>query len=395
MYKINRVNVIVLDSVGIGYLPDAEKFGDVGAATLPHIAEEVNGLDLPNLEKLGLGNIVDVKGIDKVKDPQASFGRMKEQSNGKDTTTGHWELGGLISEDPFPTFPDGFPAEIMEQFHEAIGRDSLGNKAASGTVIIEELGEEHLNTGQPIVYTSADSVFQIAAHEEVIAVDELYEICQQAREILQGENAVARVIARPFIGELGDFTRTSNRKDFSLVPPHNTVLDSLKNAGQDVLAVGKIENIFAGQGITDAVHTEDNMDGVDKNIEYLKADNKGLIFTNLVDFDQKYGHRRNPAGYAEELKKFDQRLPEIIATLKQDDLLLIVADHGCDPTYQGTDHTREYVPLLAYGAKSGIDLGTRETFADLAATIADVLAVVGTGNGTSFKENLEINSQEG
>jgi len=283
----------------------------------------------------------------------------------------------------------------MEQFHEAIGRDSLGNKAASGTVIIEELGEEHLNTGQPIVYTSADSVFQIAAHEEVIAVDELYEMCQKAREILQGENAVARVIARPFVGELGNFTRTSNRKDFSLEPPHNTVLDSLKNAGQDVLAVGKIENIFAGQGITDAVHTEDNMDGVDKNIEYLQADNRGLIFTNLVDFDQKYGHRRNPEGYAGELEKFDKRLPEIIAALNQDDLLLIVADHGCDPTYKGTDHTREYVPLLAYGAKAGIDLGTRETFADLAATIADVLAVSGTDNGTSFKTDLEINNQEG
>ncbi|MBM7555259.1 phosphopentomutase [Halanaerobacter jeridensis] len=391
MNQINRVNVIVLDSVGIGYLPDAEKFGDEGAATLPHIAEMVNGLDLPNLEQLGLGNLAEIKGVNKVEDPKASFGRMKEQSNGKDTTTGHWELAGLVSQEPFPTYPDGFPEEVMEEFHEAIGRESLGNKPASGTVIIEELGEEHLSTAKPIVYTSADSVFQIAAHEEVISVDELYEMCRKAREILQGEHAVARVIARPFVGELGDFTRTANRKDFSLEPPQDTVLDILKENDKDVLAVGKIENIFVEKGITDAVHTKDNMDGVDKTLEYLREDNEGLIFSNLVDFDQKYGHRRNPEGYAQALKDFDQRLPEIIDALNDDDLLMIVADHGCDPTYTGTDHTREYVPLLAYGAETGVDLGTRDTFADLAATIADIFSVPDTGNGSSFAKELKIN----
>ncbi|MFO7820341.1 MAG: phosphopentomutase [Halanaerobacter sp.] len=392
MAQIKRVNIIVLDSVGIGYLPDADEFGDQGAATLPHIAKELNGLKLPNLERLGLGNIVDIKGIDKVQEPLASFGRMKEKSHGKDTTTGHWELAGLVSEESFPTYPHGFPKEVMDEFHEAIGRESLGNKAASGTVIIEELGAEHFKTGKPIVYTSADSVFQVAAHEEVIPVDELYEICKKAREILQGEHAVARVIARPFVGELGELTRTANRKDFSLTPPQKTVLDSLKEAGKDVLAVGKIENIFAGQGITAAQHTKDNMDGVDKTLNYLRGDNEGVIFSNLVDFDQKYGHRRNPAGYAEALKDFDQRLPEIMESLNDDDLLILTADHGCDPTYQGTDHTREYVPLLVYGAQSGVDLGTRETFADLAATIADIFSVAGTGNGSSFGRELKIDS---
>ena len=392
MTQVNRVNVIVLDSVGVGYLPDAEKFGDLGAATLPHIAEELNGLDLPNLEKLGLGNIVDIEGVDQVENAQASFGKMKEQSNGKDTTTGHWELAGLVSKKPFPTYPNGFPKEVMDQFHEAIGRESLANKPASGTVIIEELGEEHLETGKPIVYTSADSVFQIAAHEEVIPVEELYEMCKKARDILQGEHAVARVIARPFVGELGDFTRTANRKDFSLQPPEKTVLDHLKEAGKDVLAVGKIENIFAQQGITDAVHTKNNMDGVDKTLEYLKENNEGLIFSNLVDFDQNYGHRRNPEGYAQALENFDQRLPEIIENLNDDDLLIITADHGCDPTHKGTDHTREYVPLLVYGAKENLDLGTRETYADLAATIADIFAVSDTGYGSSFKGELEINN---
>ena len=390
MAEIKRVNLIVLDSVGIGYLPDADKFGDHGAATLPHLAEELAGLDLPNLEKLGLGNIVELEGVEEVEEPQASFGRMKEASNGKDTTMGHWELAGLISTEPFPTYPNGFPDEIMDEFHSAIGRGSLGNRPASGTVIIEELGAEHLQTEQPIVYTSADSVFQIAAHEEVIPVDELYEICRKAREILQGEHAVARVIARPFVGQLGDFTRTSNRKDFSLQPPRKTVLDNLKEDGQDVLAVGKIENIFAGRGITEAVHTKNNMDGVDKTLNYLSQDSNGLIFSNLVDFDQKYGHRRNAEGYAEALKKFDKRLPEIIEALDEDDLLILTADHGCDPTYSGTDHTREYVPLLVYGAAQGVDLGTRESFTDLAATIADILSVPGTGNGVSFAKDLKL-----
>ncbi|AGB40555.1 phosphopentomutase [Halobacteroides halobius DSM 5150] len=390
MNSINRATIIVLDSVGIGALPDAKEFESEGAATLPHLAKEVGGLDLPNLEKLGLGNIVEVEGLSKVDKPKGAIGKMAEQSNGKDTTTGHWELAGLVSQNPFPTYPNGFPDEIMDKFHEAIGKGSLGNKPASGTVIIEELGEEHFETGKPIVYTSADSVFQIAAHEEIIPVEELYKMCRKARKMLTGEHAVARVIARPFVGELGDFTRTARRKDFSLKPPKKTMLDHLKDAGQEVMAVGKIKNIFSGQGITSDLHTDNNMDGVDKTIDYLKEDNSGLIFTNLVDFDQKYGHRRDPEGYAKALKNFDDRLPEIIEQLEADDLLIITADHGCDPTYKGTDHTREYVPLLVYGAnvQAGVDLGIRESFSDLAATITSIFKVEETGYGTSFKQEI-------
>jgi phosphopentomutase len=391
--SVNRAVIIVLDSAGIGALPDAERFGDKGAATLPHIDEELGGLELPNLAKLGLGNIVELTGVPPLESPPAALGKMAEKSEGKDTTTGHWELAGLVSNQPFPTYPDGFPPEVMEEFHQAIGKKSLGNKLASGTVIIEELGAEHLETGRPIVYTSADSVFQIAAHEEVIPVDELYEMCRQAREILTGEHAVARVIARPFVGELGNFNRTSNRKDFSLTPPAKTVLNYLQEAGKDVIGIGKIDNIFSGAGITEAVHTEDNEDGIEKTIEWLKKENSGLIFTNLVDFDQKYGHRRDPEGYAQALQEFDQRLPEIRENLSPEDLLIITADHGCDPTYKGTDHTREYVPLIITGesVKSGVKLGTRDSFADLAATISDIFKVQKTKDGVSFKSEI-INS---
>ncbi|MCK8816596.1 phosphopentomutase [Natroniella sulfidigena] len=391
MNEIKRIALIVLDSVGVGALPDAEKFGDQGVATLPNLAQEVGGVNLPNLQQFGLGNIVEIEGVDPEEAPQAAFGKMAEASNGKDTTTGHWELAGLLSSDPFPTYPDGFPEEVMEEFHQAIGKGSLGNKPASGTVIIEELGEKHLETAKPIVYTSADSVFQIAAHEDIIPIEELYDMCQKAREILTGDHAVARVIARPFIGELGDFTRTSRRKDFSLQPPAKTVLDYLKEADKEVVGVGKIDNIFADQGITQAVHTDNNMDGVDKTLDYLKElDQEGIIFTNLVDFDQKYGHRRDAAGYAQALQEFDQRLPELISALNEDDLLILTADHGCDPTHKGSDHTREYVPLLVYGkqVKAGIDLGTRETFSDIAATISDIFEVEKTDNGVSFKEEI-------
>ncbi len=387
---IKRVNIIVLDSVGIGALPDAADFGDKGAATIQNTAKELGGLELPNLEKLGLGNIEEIEGVKAVDNPQAAFGKMAEESNGKDTTTGHWEISGITSEDPFPTFPEGFPSEIMDQFHQAIGTESLANRPASGTVIINELGEEHMKTGKPIVYTSADSVFQIAAHEDIISVDELYEMCEKARVILQGEFAVARVIARPFIGEVNNFERTANRKDFSLKPPKKMILNNLKDAGYDVMAVGKIDYIFAGEGITDSVHTKSNMDGVDKTLDYLKNNKEGLIFSNLVDFDSKYGHRRNPQDYGQALENFDKRLPEIINSLDEDDILIITADHGCDPTYKGTDHTREYVPLLVYGQqlKAGYNLGIRSTFSDIAATIAEIFNVDNIGNGTSFLNEI-------
>ncbi|WP_408954619.1 phosphopentomutase [Natroniella sp. ANB-PHB2] len=391
MNKIKRINLIILDSVGVGALPDAEEFGDQGVATLQNLAEEIGGICLPNLQQFGLGNIVEIEGVEPEENPKAAFGKMAELSNGKDTTTGHWEIAGLLSSDPFPTYPDGFPEEVMEKFHQAIGKGSLGNKPASGTVIIEELGAKHLETGKPIVYTSADSVFQIAAHEDVISIEELYDMCQKARSILTGDHAVARVIARPFIGELGDFNRTSRRKDYSLQPPAETVLDYLKEAEKEVIAVGKIDNIFADQGITQAVHTDHNMDGVDKNLNYLReTDQEGIIFTNLVDFDQRYGHRRDVNGYAQALQDFDRRLPELISALNEDDLLILTADHGCDPTHTGSDHTREYVPLLVYGkhVKAGVDLGTRETFSDIAATISDIFEVEKTNNGSSFKEEI-------
>lgn len=385
-----RVILIVLDSVGIGALPDAAEFGDEGCSTLPHTAQAVNGIDLPNMEKMGLGNIVEIEGVKAVEEPSGAFGRMAEASQGKDTTIGHWEIAGIISKNPFPTYPEGFPPEVIEEFQERIGKEILGNYPASGTVIIEELGKEHFNTGKPIVYTSADSVFQIAAHEEVIPVEELYEMCKIAREILTGEHAVGRVIARPFVGELGNFERTDRREDFTLKPPQKTILDYISEAGQEVIAVGKIEDIFSWQGITASTHSGDNQEAVSDICKYLKEDKEGLIFANLIDFDQKYGHRNNPEGYAQALEAFDVHLAKIIEELTKDDLLVITADHGCDPTFAGTDHTREYVPLLVYGPRvnSGVDLGTRETFADLGATITDVLGVNSTGVGTSFKDEL-------
>jgi len=387
---INRVILIILDSVGIGALPDAEEYGDKGANTLTHTAEAVGGLNLPNMERLGLGKIAAVKGIKSNIKVEGSYTKMKEKSVGKDTTTGHWELAGLVSERPFPVYPNGFPEEVIKTFEKKIGKEVLGNKPASGTVIIEELGEEHLKSGKPIVYTSADSVFQIAAHEDIISVEELYEMCKIAREILQDEHGVARVIARPFVGELGSFIRTDRRKDFSLAPPRATVLDKLKARGISVMAVGKIEDIFSNKGITDSNHTVDNMDSVDAVIDYLKEDKKSFIFANLVEFDMVYGHRRNPKGYAKALKDFDIRLPEIIDNMKEDDLLMITADHGCDPTFKGTDHTREYVPLLVYGDKIKEDyqLPIRESFADIAATVAEVFNLEDFKNGQSFLSNI-------
>lgn len=387
---INRVIWIVLDSVGMGALPDAEKYGDDGANTIGNVSKALGGLNLPNMEKLGLGNIDGMVGVNKTDRPTGCYGRFAEMSNGKDTTTGHWEMVGIYSEQAFPTYPNGFPKEIIDSFEKAVGRKVIGNKPASGTAIIEELGEEHIKTGSLIVYTSADSVFQIAAHEEVVPLKELYSICEKARNILVGEHAVARVIARPFIGEKGNFTRTPNRRDFSLVPPYNTVLDNLKSNNLNVMAVGKIEDIFSGKGITEAVHTKDNMDGVDKTLDYMKEDKQGLIFTNLVDFDMKWGHRNDVKAYGKGLEDFDARLPEIISAMKDTDILFITADHGCDPTTPGTDHTREYVPFLAYGKplRQNVNLGTRNSFADMGQTVAEIFNVEKIRYGESFLKEI-------
>ncbi|MBM4429184.1 MAG: phosphopentomutase [Chloroflexi bacterium] len=395
MDRIQRVVLVILDSVGIGALPDAARYGDEGSDTLGNLARALGGLELPNLQKLGLGNIHPILGLPPTPSPLAAYGRMAEQSAGKDTTIGHWEIAGIISPQPLPTYPHGFPPELIAEYERRIGRKTLGNYPASGTAIIEELGAEHMSTGFPIVYTSADSVFQVAAHEEIISVEELYRLCSVARELLQGEHNVGRVIARPFVGSPGAFRRTDRRRDFSAPPPAPTLLDHVKQAGQTVWAVGKIEDIFAGQGISHAVHTHDNMDGVDKTLQAMQEAGPGLIFTNLVDFDMVYGHRNNAVGYASALRAVDDRIPELIAALRSDDVLLFTADHGCDPTTVSTDHSREYVPLLALGeaVEAGINLGTRATFADVGATIAAWLDVEPLLAGESFA--AQVNKQRG
>ena len=381
----SRVVFIVLDSVGIGAMYDAEAYGDVGSNTIGNIAKAVGGLSIPNLERLGLGKIAPLQGVSAEVAAIGNYGKMAELSAGKDTTNGHWEMMGIKLDKPLPTYPDGFPPEIMDEFERRIGRKTLGNKPASGTEIIKELGDEHVRTGYPIVYTSADSVFQIAAHEEVIPLEELYNMCKIARELLVGEHAVGRVIARPFIGSNGNYTRTANRHDYSR-DFGRTVLNEMDEQGLTVMGIGKIYDIYGGSGVNGKVGTKNNMDGVDKTLEQMKQVEKGLIFTNLVDFDALYGHRNDPEGFAKAIVDFDQRLPEILDALREDDLLILTADHGCDPTHPGTDHTREYVPLLVYGknAKQGVDLGTRKTFADLGATIADNFGVGSTGLGESF-----------
>lgn len=383
---IKRVILIILDSVGMGALPDADKYGDVGADTIGHVAKFNGGLKLPNMESIGLGLIEGIQNINKVTNPLGCYGKFYEASNGKDTVTGHWEMVGVKSEIPLPTYPNGFPAEIIKEFEEKTGRKVIGNKPASGTKILDELGEEQLKTGSLIVYTSADSVFQIAAHEDIIPIEELYKYCEIARKMLTGDNAVARVIARPYIGEPGNFSRTSNRKDYALLPPHATALDKLQEAGVKVIAVGKIEDIFSGKGIYSAVHTKDNMDGVDKTLDYMKTEKDGLIFTNLVDFDMKWGHRNDPKSYGKGLEDFDVRLKEIMQNMESDDILFITADHGCDPTYPGTDHTREYVPFLAYGEplKKGYNLGTKVGFFNMGQTICDIFNSEKIINGDSF-----------
>ncbi|MDD2235204.1 MAG: phosphopentomutase [Desulfitobacteriaceae bacterium] len=382
----SRVIIIVLDSVGIGELPDAAFYGDSGSNTLGNIARDRGGLNLPNLEDLGLGNIAPLLGVSPAKKPAGNYGKMAELSAGKDTITGHWELAGVVLEKAFPTFPAGFPADFIQHFEEAIGRKIIGNEVASGTEIIQRFGPEHVKTGRPIVYTSADSVFQVAAHEEVIPLTELMRICTVAREMLTGEMEVGRVIARPFLGTEGKYYRTANRHDFAVSPPYRTLLDHVQKRGLPVLGVGKIKDIYNGQGVSEVTLTKSNSEGIDKTLEYMAQKRPGLLMVNLVDFDMLYGHRNDIAGYASALEDFDKRLPEILEALGPEDVLIITADHGCDPVTPGTDHSREYVPLLVYGPnlKQGIDLGIRRSFADVGATAAEILQAEPLRHGTSF-----------
>ncbi|ABO49635.1 phosphopentomutase [Desulforamulus reducens MI-1] len=393
--KVRRVSLIVLDSVGIGELPDAADYGDKGSNTLANVAKAVQGLNLPNLAKLGLGHIHPLQGVEPMTNPLAAYGKMAERSMGKDTTTGHWELAGIILEKPFRTYPQGFPKEIIDKFENRIGRKILGNVVASGTQIIEELGKQHMDTGCPIVYTSADSVFQIAAHEDVIPLEELYRICEIARQMLDGEHKVGRVIARPFVGKPGSFQRTANRHDYAVPPPVPNILTILQEAGIKTMGVGKIYDIFAGVGISDTIKTKDNMDGVDKTIKFMKDTQEGLIFANLVEYDSLYGHRNDPAGYARALEAFDRRLPEIMEAMLPEEVLIITADHGCDPTTTSTDHSREYVPLLVYGepVKGGVNLGTRTSFSDVAASLADFFGV-NLKTGISFVPEILNNPKD-
>ncbi|MFB3166066.1 phosphopentomutase [Neobacillus sp. 179-C4.2 HS] len=386
-----RIFLIVMDSVGIGESPDAEKFGDKGADTLGHIAERMNGLNMPIMGRLGLSNIREIKGINKAEKPLAYYTKMMEASNGKDTMTGHWEIMGLNIQTPFRVFPDGFPDELLSELEQRTGRKIIGNKPASGTEILDELGEEHMKTGALIVYTSADSVLQIAAHEEIIPIEEQYKICKIARELTLDEKyMVGRVIARPFLGEPGNFKRTANRHDYALKPFDRTVMNEMKDAGLDVIAIGKISDIYDGEGVTQSLRTISNMDGMDKLVQTLDMDFTGMSFLNLVDFDALYGHRRDPEGYGKALEEYDARLPEVFAKLKEDDLLIITADHGNDPTAPGTDHTREYVPLIVYSKmmSEGKELPIRETFADIGATVAENFKVKMPNFGKSFLNEL-------
>ncbi|MGG0812408.1 phosphopentomutase [Paenibacillus alvei] len=390
--RFGRISVIVLDSVGIGELPDAPQFGDAGAHTLGHIIENNPNIKLPNIQRLGLGNIADLGTLKAVEHPEGVFGKMAEISVGKDTMTGHWELMGLRITTPFNTYPDGFPQELIEAFEKETGRKVLANKPASGTEILEEYGEEQMKTGSWIVYTSADSVFQIAAHEEIIPLDELYRACEIARKLTLCEpHSVGRVIARPYVGKPGAYTRTPNRHDYAIKPPADTVLNLLQQAGKDVIAVGKINDIFSGEGITASYPTKSNSHGIETTTELLGQSFEGLLFVNLVDFDSMYGHRRDPAGYAKALEEFDAALPAMMGRIGPDDLLVITADHGNDPTHTGTDHTREYVPLLLYSPslQAGQSLGIRTTYADLGATIADNFQAGSPQVGTSFLHELK------
>jgi phosphopentomutase len=381
-----RVFILVMDGVGVGELPDAAVYGDEGSATLPNLAKAAKGLRLPHLEAMGLGRIVPIDGIRPVERPAASFGRMAELSPGKDSTSGHWELTGCVLDRPFPTYPTGFPADVMSRFERVAGKPAIGNRPASGTVIIEELGEEHLRTGRLIVYTSADSVFQVAAHEDIVPLEELYRICGEMRDLLTGEHAVGRVIARPFIGTPGDFRRTRARRDFSLPPPHETILDHALREGLRTVAVGKVRDIFAGRGIGTAVNAKSNRETMAELVKLARRRTSGVVMATLVDFDMLWGHRNDVAGFARGLEELDSDLADLTHALQEDDVLFVTADHGNDPTTSSTDHSREYVPILALrGCRpGGRPLGTRETFADVAATVAEFLQIQSTGVGTSF-----------
>ena len=392
MTALKRAILVVLDGVGAGANPDAHAYGDDGASSLEHCAQAIGGLALPHLGSVGLGNITPIKGTPPTDHASGAYGRLAEAAAGKDSTTGHWEMTGVVLSKPLPTYPHGFPPDVVEAFEQAIGRKVIGNKAASGTEIIKELGEEHMRTGYPILYTSADSVFQIAAHQDVIPLPELYHICEIARHMLTGDHAVGRVIARPFIGIPGAFKRTEHRRDFSLSPLGTTLLDLLKKHGKEVIGLGKIEDLFAGRGLTQRDHTETNRDGMAATLHWLERDFTGLLFVNLVEFDMLWGHRRDSQGYARALREVDAWFAQVQQVMRPDDAIFFTADHGVDPTYHGTDHTREHVPLLAYGTlvKANVNLGVRSTYADLGQTLAQAFAVGQLAAGTSFAPEIGL-----
>ncbi len=392
MTTLRRAILVVLDGVGAGANPDAHAYGDDVASSLEHCALAIGGLTLPNLGSIGLGNITPILGTPPTSDASGAYGRMAEKGAGKDSTTGHWEITGVVLQKPLPTYPHGFPADLVAAFEQAIGRKVIGNKPASGTEIIKELGEEHVRTGYPILYTSADSVFQVAAHQDVIPLAELYHICEIARGMLTGENAVGRVIARPFIGEPGAFRRTEHRRDFSLAPLGTTLLDLLKASGKEVIGIGKIEDLFAGRGLTQRDHTETNREGMAATLRWLERDFTGLLFVNLVEFDMLWGHRRDSQGYAQALRDVDTWFGQVQQVMRPEDGIFFTADHGVDPTYRGSDHTREEVPLLAYGKpiRAGVDLGVRTSFADLGQTLAQTFVVGPLAAGTSFADTVGL-----
>ena len=385
---IKRIILIILDSLGVGEMHDSLSYGDKDCNTFANVIKNSKNIIIDNFKKLGIGNIKSLN-LEPCENPMASIGVCNELSQGKDTITGHLEISGVVTKVPLKTFPNGFTKEIIDEFESKIGRKILGNCVASGTEIIERLGEEHIKTGKPIVYTSADSVFQIAAHEEVISIEELYNMCEIAREMLVGDNLIGRVIARPFVGEVGSFKRTSNRKDYAIDPPGKTMLDYIKEDNKDVISIGKIYDIFNGFGITEKIKTVSNLDGINKTIEIMKKDFNGLLFTNLVDFDMMYGHRNDVEGYANAISEFDSKIPELLENLNEDDLLILTADHGCDPTTQGTDHTREQIPLIVYGKKMKVvDLGVRNSFSDIGKTVLDLFNIKNDLHGVSFKNDI-------
>jgi phosphopentomutase len=392
MTALKRAVLVVLDGVGAGANPDAATYGDDGASSLEHCAQAIGGLALPQLGKIGLGNVTPIVGTPPTDHALGAYGCMAAAAAGKDSTTGHWEMTGVVLQKPLPTYPHGFPADLVNEFEQAIGRQVIGNKAASGTEIIKELGAEHVRTGKPILYTSADSVFQVAAHQDVIPLEELYHICEVARGLLTGDHAVGRVIARPFIGTPGNFKRTEHRRDFSLAPLGTTLLDLLKSNGKEVIGLGKIEDLFAGRGLTQRDHTETNRDGMAATLRWLERDFTGLLFVNLVEFDMLWGHRRDSEGYAQALRDVDDWFAQVQQAMRPGDAIFFTADHGVDPTYRGTDHTRELVPLLAYGepVQAGINLGIRATFADLGQTLAQAFGVGNLAAGTSFAHEIGL-----